>query len=197
MCLCRGSAPRLTCKGSIASLHHSHRRICGSDLRMKSCKNSLHKAASSVSGVMSRSDRPVVSDELHVVSLVTLLDAVHTDGVAVCRITGVTPVGTHIFICLHHVRDHQLQISSFAASMIAKITCKNHALGSWCSLKSCTGTDLCSQPFQWHLDCSLFCYLEQRWQRGASHVSKYGTPKKKPNVFLRTFHCNIDARCQK
>ena len=37
-----------------------------------------------------------MSDELHVVSLVTLLDAVHTDGVAVCCVTGVTPVGTQI-----------------------------------------------------------------------------------------------------
>lgn len=191
MCLCRGSAPPLTCKGSIASLHHSHRRICGSDLRMKSYRNSLHTAAS---WDVRPSDRPVVSDELHVVSLVTLLDAVHTDGVAVCRVTGVTPAGAHSFICLRHIRDHQLQISCFAASTIAKITCKNHALGSWCSLKSCTGTDLCSQPFQWHLDCSLSCYLERR---GASHVSKYGTLKKTPNVFLRTFHCNIDARCQK
>lgn len=120
-----------------------------------------------------------MSDELHVVSLVTLLDAVHADGVAVCRVTGVTPVGAHIFIGLHHLRDHQLQISSFAASMIAKITCKNHALGSWCSLKSCTGTDLCSQPFQWHLDCSLFCYLEQRGQRGGQSRLKIRHSKDK------------------
>lgn len=134
-----------------------------------------------------------MSDELHVVSLVTLLDAVHTDGVAVCRITGVTPVG--ILICLHHIRDHQLQISTFAASTILKITCKNHALGSWCSLKSCTGTDLCSQPFQWHLDCSLFCYLEQRRQRRVNYTSN--ALQKTPKVFLSTFHCNIDTRCKK
>lgn len=37
-----------------------------------------------------------MSDELHVVSLVTLLDAVHTDGVAVCCVTGVTPAGSQI-----------------------------------------------------------------------------------------------------
>lgn len=37
-----------------------------------------------------------MSDELHVMSLVTLLDAVHTDGVAVCCVTGVTPVGIQI-----------------------------------------------------------------------------------------------------
>lgn len=42
-------------------------------------------------------------DELHVVSLVTLLDAVHTDGVAVCRITGVTPMRKHILFCLTSV----------------------------------------------------------------------------------------------
>lgn len=42
-----------------------------------------------------------MSDELHVVSLVTLLDAVHTDGVAVCRIAGVTPVGMQI-VCLRN-----------------------------------------------------------------------------------------------
>ena len=35
-------------------------------------------------------------DELHVVSLVTLFDAVHTDGVAVCCVTGVTPMETGI-----------------------------------------------------------------------------------------------------
>lgn len=34
-----------------------------------------------------------MSDELHVVSVVTLLDAVHTDGVAVCRVASVTPAG--------------------------------------------------------------------------------------------------------
>ena len=34
-----------------------------------------------------------MSDELHVVSLVTLFDAVHADGVAVCGVTGVAPVG--------------------------------------------------------------------------------------------------------
>lgn len=37
---------------------------------------------------------PVMSDELHVVSLVTLFDAVHADGVAVCCVTGVAPAGT-------------------------------------------------------------------------------------------------------
>ena len=31
-------------------------------------------------------------DELHVVPLVALLNAVHTDGVAVCCVAGVTPV---------------------------------------------------------------------------------------------------------
>ena len=36
---------------------------------------------------------PVVSDELHVVSLVTLFNAVHADGVAVCCVTGVAPAG--------------------------------------------------------------------------------------------------------
>lgn len=46
--------------------------------------------------------------------------------------------------------------------MEACITCKNRALGSWCNLKSCTGTDLCSQPFQWHPDCSIFYYLRTR-----------------------------------
>lgn len=36
-------------------------------------------------------------NELHIVSLMTLLDTVHTDGVAVCRVTGVTPAGgTHV-----------------------------------------------------------------------------------------------------
>ena len=34
-----------------------------------------------------------MSDELHVVSLVTLFNAVHADGVAVCGVTGVAPVG--------------------------------------------------------------------------------------------------------
>lgn len=37
-------------------------------------------------------DLPIVSDELHVVSLMTLLNAVHTDGIAVCCVTGVTPL---------------------------------------------------------------------------------------------------------
>lgn len=32
-----------------------------------------------------------MSDELHIVSMVTLLDAVHTDGVAVCCVASVTP----------------------------------------------------------------------------------------------------------
>lgn len=129
----------------------------------------VHNTALLFSSNMSQSDRPVMPDELHVVSLMTLLDAVHTDGVAVCRVTGVTPVGTRILFCLTKVTE--LQTSSFGASILSKITCKNHALGSWCSLKSCTGTDLCSQPFQWHLDCSLFCYLVQRRQRGVSDVS--------------------------
>lgn len=110
-------------------------------------------------------------DELHVVSLMTLLDAVHTDGVAVCGITGVTPVGTRILFWLVTITDCPLQTSSFLASALTKITCRNHALGSWCSLKSCTGTDLCSQPSQWHLDCSLFCYLVHRQQTGVSGVS--------------------------
>lgn len=35
-----------------------------------------------------------MSDELHIMSLVTLLDAVHTNGIAVSRVTGVTPVRT-------------------------------------------------------------------------------------------------------
>ena len=37
-------------------------------------------------------DLPVMPDELHIVSLVALFDAVHTDGVAVCCVTGVTPI---------------------------------------------------------------------------------------------------------
>ena len=37
-----------------------------------------------------------MSDELHVMTLVALLDAVHTDGIAVCRVAGVTPVGRQI-----------------------------------------------------------------------------------------------------
>lgn len=48
---------------------------------------------------------PVVSDELHVVSLVTLLDAVHTDGVAVCCVTGVTPAGGEMDTAF--VNDHK------------------------------------------------------------------------------------------
>lgn len=47
-------------------------------------------------------DWPVVSDELHIVSLVTLLDAVHTDGVAVCCVTGVTPGGSQITSVRYH-----------------------------------------------------------------------------------------------
>ena len=43
-----------------------------------------------------------MSDELHIVSLVTLLDAVHTDGVAVCCVTGVTPVGSQIVFVKNH-----------------------------------------------------------------------------------------------
>lgn len=39
-----------------------------------------------------------MSDELHVMSLVTLFDAVHTDGVAVCCVTGVTPAGTQMCV---------------------------------------------------------------------------------------------------
>ncbi len=46
-----------------------------------------------------RENLPIVSDELHIVSLVTLLDAVHTDGVAVCCVTGVTPVGNPNYVC--------------------------------------------------------------------------------------------------
>lgn len=135
-------------------------------------------------------------DELHVMSLMTLLDAVHTDGIAVCRITGVTPVGTRIL--LTSVTHCPLQTSSFGASIISKITCKNHAWGSWCSLKSCTGTDLCSQPSQWHLDCSLFCYLGQRWQRGVSdvagkvHFKKIPTSWRVPVPFIVTL--TPDAR---
>lgn len=37
-----------------------------------------------------------MSDELHIMSLVTLLDAVHADGVAIGCVTGVTPVGTQV-----------------------------------------------------------------------------------------------------
>lgn len=48
---------------------------------------------------MSQSDPPVMPDELHVVSLMTLLDAVHTDGVAVCGVTGVTPAGERTRFC--------------------------------------------------------------------------------------------------
>lgn len=33
---------------------------------------------------------PIVSNELYVMSLMALLNAVHTDGVAVCGVTGVT-----------------------------------------------------------------------------------------------------------
>lgn len=44
-----------------------------------------------------------MSDELHVMSLVTLLDAVHTDGVAVCCVTGVTSAGSQIAF----VNDHE------------------------------------------------------------------------------------------
>ena len=43
-----------------------------------------------------------MSDELHIMSLVTLLDAVHTDGIAVCCVTGVTPVGSQIALVNHH-----------------------------------------------------------------------------------------------
>lgn len=57
-------------------------------------------------------------DELHVMALMTLLDAVHTDGVAVCRITGVTPVGMRILFCLTNTTDCPLQTSSFDESRI-------------------------------------------------------------------------------
>lgn len=42
-----------------------------------------------------------MSDELHIMSLVTLLNAVHTDGVAICCVTGVTPVRTQIVFVNH------------------------------------------------------------------------------------------------
>lgn len=51
-----------------------------------------------------------MSDELHIMSLVTLLDAVHADGVTVCCVTGVTPVGTHIVFVSNHNTDEQLRI---------------------------------------------------------------------------------------
>lgn len=45
-----------------------------------------------------------MSDELHVVSLVALFDAVHADGVAVRGVTGVTPVENVVPI-RHHESD--------------------------------------------------------------------------------------------
>lgn len=39
------------------------------------------------------------------------------------------------------------------------VTCRSHASGSWCSLRSYINTGLYWQLSLWHLDCSLFCYL--------------------------------------
>lgn len=43
---------------------------------------------------MHQSDLPIVSDELYIMSLVTLLDTIHANGVAVCCVTSVTPMET-------------------------------------------------------------------------------------------------------
>lgn len=75
-----------------------------SDVPIHSQKNSF---------VIFQWDPPVMPNELHIVSLMTLLDTVHTDGVAVCRITGVTPAEeggeTHVwlvfFFCSTNVTD--------------------------------------------------------------------------------------------
>jgi len=110
-----------------------------------------------------KSHQPIVSDELHIVSLVTLLDAVHTDGIAVCCVTGVTPMWTQSWLTIEEKCTTTGYIySSRRLQLQTTFTCKNRALDSWCNLKSCTGTDLCSQPFQWHLDCSIFYYLRKR-----------------------------------
>lgn len=37
-------------------------------------------------------EKPIMSNEFYVVSLMALLDAVHTDGVTVCGVAGVTSV---------------------------------------------------------------------------------------------------------
>lgn len=49
-----------------------------------------------------------MSDELHIMSLVTLLDAVHADGVAIGCVTGVTPVGTQVMFVTKTKRANSL-----------------------------------------------------------------------------------------
>lgn len=99
-------------------------------------------------------------------------------------------------LCMLTVRSTTI-FSSAWLPVWTEITCKNRALGSWCNLKSCTGTDLCSQPFQWHLDCSLFCYLEWR-QQTLVNVKSIGERQNKcfPKQ-ISTFHCDIHTRCKK
>lgn len=54
---------------------------------------------------MGHSDLPIVSDELHVMPLVTLLDTVDAYSIAVCCVTGVTPV--EIKFCLLTMMKHK------------------------------------------------------------------------------------------
>lgn len=52
-------------------------------------------------------DWPIVSNKLHVVPLMTLLDAVHTDGVAVGGVTGVTPAQRNRGVRKQPPRSHR------------------------------------------------------------------------------------------
>lgn len=50
------------------------------------------------------------------------------------------------------------------------VTCRSHASGSWCSLRSYINTGLYWQLSLWHLDCSLFCYLLGGKKSRTNHI---------------------------
>lgn len=133
-CLCRAWAPRPTCTGWTASLHHSRRRTCR-DKSEVSAWMRARACARACAGSL-----PVVPYKLYVVALVALFDAVDTDGVPVRRVTGVTP-GER---ATAGVSSHQTAppTTEGRGGGAGTGTCRSHAWGNWCSWRSCRDTGL-------------------------------------------------------
>lgn len=144
-------------------------------------------------------DWPIVPDELHVMSLVTLLDAVHTDGVAVCCVTGVTPAGNPNCSCKHTTKEAH----SWGYSGHRHCECKHElpvkivhwvAGVTWNLVQALTSAH---SLFNGILIVHDFII----WRRDGRKCINGKWMVCRENAELceqeSTFHCNVDTRCKK
>lgn len=109
-CLYRVWAPRPACTGLTMFLHHSRKKTCWQ-------KNELVRTHLSLTywrwTFTLQFASPIVPYKLYVMSLVAFFDAVNTDGIPVCCVTGVTPAEKKIWCKKMVYIKHYITINLF------------------------------------------------------------------------------------